>query len=261
VSRFDAREIENWDQDVAGLAGSLVHEVKNPLSTLNISAQLLLEEAGTPTTPKEQRTCRRLQVMREEIARIEQIVSSFLQYVRLQQVDGRPVNINALVRSILSDNSEGLERREIRVHFQSAEGLPELKGDEVLLRQVFLNLIRNAEQAMPDGGELILRTSLVQEGRRRDDLPRISIEVIDTGLGLAEEQMKKIFRPYVSSKRDGTGLGLPTVLRIVRLHKGNISVESEPGQGSRFTVELPTSAGASSADSSESTSSNEESSS
>ena len=109
MSRFDARDIENWDQDVAGLAGSLVHEVKNRLSTCNSPAQLLLEEAGTPTTPKEQRTCRRLQVMREEIARIEQIVSSFLQYVRLQQVDGRPVNVNALVRSILSDNSEGLE--------------------------------------------------------------------------------------------------------------------------------------------------------
>lgn len=234
MPRFDAREIGNWEQDVASLAGSLVHEVKNPLSTLNISAQLLLEEMGAPTTPKEQRAARRLQVMREEIARIEQIVSSFLQYVRLQRIDGRPLDLNALVRRLLADNADGLERAGIRVHFDPEEALPPLLGDETLLRQALLNLLRNAEQAMPEGGELIVRTRTAG-----GTAPRVEVEVTDTGVGIAEEQLPKIFRPYVSTKKDGTGLGLPTVLRIVRLHGGSIRVESDPGRGSRFLVELP----------------------
>ena len=236
MTRFDAREIDRWDQDVASLAGSLVHEVKNPLSTLNISAQLLLEEAGEPTTPKEKRTTRRLQVMREEIARIEQIVSSFLQYVRLQKIEGRPLDLNAFLGRILSDHAEAHELAKIRVHFQSEEGLPAVSADEVLLRQALVNLVRNAEHAMPEGGELIVKTATVTP---EDAPPRVEIDVTDTGVGIPAEQLTEIFRPYVSSKREGTGLGLPTVLRIVRLHGGSIRVESEPGQGSRFVIELP----------------------
>jgi signal transduction histidine kinase len=235
VPTFDAGGIDRWDQDVAALAGSLVHEVKNPLSTLNISAQLLLEEAGEPTTPREQRTVRRLQVMREEIARIEQIVSSFLQYVRLQSVEGRPLDLNALLSRLLSDNAERHERRKLRVHFQAEEELPPVAADEVLLRQAFLNLLQNAEQAMPEGGELIVRTLQ----REREAGAELQVEVIDTGVGIPAEQLEKVFRPYFSSKREGTGLGLPTVLRIVKLHGGNVRVESEPGQGSRFIVTLP----------------------
>ena len=94
---------------------------------------------------------------------------------------------------------------------------------------------------MPDGGELIIRTVLAAgdevAGETRE--PHVEIEVIDTGVGIPPEQLTQVFRPYVSSKREGTGLGLPTVLRIVRLHGGGIQVESEPGQGSRFVVELP----------------------
>ena len=240
MSTFDAREIDRWDQDVASLAGSLVHEVKNPLSTLNISAQLLLEEAGEPATPKEQRTVRRLQVMREEIARIEQIVSSFLQYVRLQKIEGRPLDLNALLARLLADNAERHERAKLRVHVQAEEDLPKVSADDVLLRQALLNLLQNAEQAMPEGGELIVRTSRVT----RDASAFARVEIIDTGVGIPPEQLTQIFRPYVSSKRDGTGLGLPTVLRIVKLHGGSIRVESERGQGSRFIVELPIAAGA-----------------
>ena len=98
-------------------------------SALNVSGshtdkQFLLEEMGAPTTPREQRAARRLQVMREEIARIEQIVSSFLQYVRLQRIDGRPLDLNALLRRLLADNADGLDRAGIRVHFDPEEALP-----------------------------------------------------------------------------------------------------------------------------------------
>ncbi len=102
-----------------------------------------------------------------------------------------------------------------------------IAGDQGLLRQAFLNLLRNAEQAMAEGGELIVRCRQ-EEG----DLGSLAIvEFTDTGVGVPPEQLPRIFRPYFSSKDGGTGLGLPTTLQIVRLHGGDIRVESEPGQG------------------------------
>ena len=213
----------------------LVHEVKTPLSTLNISTQLLLEDSTEPQSPRQQRARRRLEVMQGEISRIEHIVDSFLQYTRLQVAEDGEVDIDRLLEELLSDNGEGLEQKGIRCHFQPLKSFFSIAGDQGLLRQAFLNLLRNAEQAMAEGGELIVRCRQ-EEG----DLGSLAIvEFTDTGVGVPPEQLPRIFRPYFSSKDGGTGLGLPTTLQIVRLHGGNIRVESEPGQGSRFIVELP----------------------
>ncbi|HIN80110.1 MAG TPA: HAMP domain-containing histidine kinase, partial [Planctomycetes bacterium] len=235
VTAFDTRALGSWEQNVASLAGMLVHEVKNPLSTLSISTQLLLEDSTEPESPRQQRARRRLEVMRGEIARIEQIVDSFLHYTRLQVVEDGEVDLDRLLQELLSDNSEGLEQKGIRFHFQPNKGQVPIAGDAGLLRQAFLNLLRNAEQAMPEGGELIVRCR--QEDGAEGALA--VVELTDTGVGIPAEQLPRIFRPYFSSKEGGTGLGLPTTLQIVRLHGGNIRVESEAGQGSRFIVELP----------------------
>ena len=233
MARFDTRELGSWEQDVASLAGSLVHEVKNPLSTMNINAQLMLEEFKEPSTPKETRFVKRLNVMRSEIERIEQIVNSFLRFTREQILETEPGDLNALLIDLLEHNAEGLDRKGIRVHFHPGEDLPEVPFDDHLLRQCFLNLLLNAEHAMPEGGELILRSSVGEESGF------VWVECIDTGQGIPEDRLAKIFRPYYSSKRDGTGLGLPTTLRIIRSHGGSIVVESDVGKGSRFIVSLP----------------------
>ena len=102
VSAFDASQLGNWEQDVASLAGMLVHEVKNPLSTLNISSQLLLEELGDPESPRDRRTQRRLETMRSEIQRVEKIVSSFLQLTRPQQMQRDSVDVSRLVEDVIS---------------------------------------------------------------------------------------------------------------------------------------------------------------
>ncbi|MFQ5655604.1 MAG: PAS domain-containing sensor histidine kinase [Planctomycetota bacterium] len=235
MPRFDTRGLESWEQDVAGLAGSLVHEVKNPLSTLSVTTQLLLEEWGEPHSPREKRMAQRLDVMRSEISRIEEIINSFLRYTRPQTLQVERTDINTLLTLLIAHNSEGMQRRDIRVHFQPGEDLAPLECDESLLRQAFLNLIRNAEQAMPEGGELIVRSRATGEG--------LEVEVIDTGVGIAADTLPRIFRPYFSSKPGGTGLGLATTLRIVRSHGGELRVESEPGKGSRFVVLLPASRG------------------
>ncbi len=231
MASFDACELESWEQGVATLAGSLVHEVKNPLSTLNINTELLLEEWHNPQTPRESRTTRRLQVMRSEIGRIEQIINSFLSFTRQETMDRSRGDLNFMLTDLIESNAEGLERKKIRVRFQPGAGLGELEFDENLLRQAFLNLLRNAEQAMPEGGELIVRSWAVAGG--------VEVEFTDTGCGIPEERLAKIFRPYFSSKKDGSGLGLPTTLRIVRGHRGNLRVESELGKGSRFIAFLP----------------------
>lgn len=236
MARFDTRELGSWDQDVAALAGSLVHEVKNPLSTLNINAQLLLEEWHEPDTPREKRMVKRLGVMIAEIERIEKIINSFLRFTEPKVLESAPGDVNTMLMNLLESNAEGLDRKGIRVHFHPGDELGTVDFDDNLLRQCFLNLLRNAEQAMPDGGELIIRT---QDSEAGDE---VIVEVIDTGGGIPEDRLAKVFRPYFSSKPDGTGLGLPTTLRIIRGHGGHISVESEEGLGCRFMVSLPVSA-------------------
>ena len=235
VTAFDASQLGHWEQDVASLAGMLVHEVKNPLSTLNISAQLLLEELGEPESPKEQRTCRRLETMKSEIQRFEEIVSSFLQLTRPQQMQRDSVEVSRLVEEVISRNREAIELDGISILYQPQE-TPRVAGDETLLHQALLNLILNGCSAMPDGGELFDR---VMESTYRGG-QAVVVEVTDTGVGISEDAIPRIFRPYVSTTEGGTGLGLPTTLRIIRLHGGTILVESEPGQGSRFSVVLPT---------------------
>lgn len=231
VTRFDAAALGDWAQDVAALAGSLVHEIKNPLSTLNINAQLMIEEWQTSASPREERTVRRLTVMRGEIQRIERIVNSFLRFTEHQELDRNACDLNRLLADLVERHAEALEHRQVRVRFQGDAELPAIEADDELLAQVFLNLIRNAEQAMPDGGELMVRVARVGHA--------VEVEVIDTGEGIPPERLERIFRPYFSSKPDGTGLGLPTSLRIVRGHGGTILVESEVGRGSRFIVRLP----------------------
>ncbi|MEE2857183.1 MAG: HAMP domain-containing sensor histidine kinase [Planctomycetota bacterium] len=235
MTAFDASQLGNWEQDVASLAGMLVHEVKNPLSTLNISSQLLLEELGDAESPRQQRTLRRLEMMKSEIQRIEHIISSFLQLTRPQQMQRDSVDISRLVENVISRNREAIELEGVSILFQPQE-TSRVAGDETLLHQAILNLILNGRSAMPDGGELFIR--VLESNYRGGDA--VVVEVTDTGVGISKDAIPRIFRPYVSTTEGGTGLGLPTTLRIIRLHGGTILVESEEGQGSRFSVVLPT---------------------
>lgn len=117
VTAFDASQLGSWEQDVASLAGMLVHEVKNPLSTLNISTQLILEEMGPADTPKEQRALRRLEMMQSEIQRIEKIISSFLQLTKPQKMSRDSIDVSRLVEEVISRNREVIELDGVSVLF------------------------------------------------------------------------------------------------------------------------------------------------
>ncbi len=231
MPNLNASGMGSLDDDLGSIAGSVVHEVKNPLSTLRINTQLLLEEWEDPQSPKEHRVVKRLGVMLHEIDRIDQIFNSFLRFTQNRELNLIECDLNAMVSDLMDRNAEGWFRQNIRARIHTDPDLKKILIDESLVQQALLNLLRNAEQAMPEEGELIVQTRLMAE--------HAEIEVVDTGVGMDEQRLSRIFRPYFSSKAEGTGLGLPTTQRIIRSHGGKLIVESELGKGSRFIIELP----------------------
>jgi signal transduction histidine kinase len=227
----------DWDVDVAAMAGSLVHEIKNPLSTLNINAQLLLEEWKDPKSPREERTLRRLRTMVSEVERLERILQSFLRFTEHHELSLEPTSLNEILQDIAEFVGAEASRKGIQVRLGLDPELEPFPLDADLIRQVFLNLVINAKHAMEEkGGELILRSRIVE----RDGMRWAVGEVIDTGHGMSRAVREKIFTLYFSTRKEGSGLGLATSKRIAEEHGGFIEVETEEGKGSQFSVYLPT---------------------
>ena len=226
----------DWDVDVAAMAGSLVHEIKNPLSTLNINAQLLVEEWKDASTPRELRSLRRLRTMVSEVGRLERILQSFLRFTERHEINLHPTSLNGILQDIAEFMGPETSQKGIQVRLGLDPELEPFPLDEDLIRQVFLNLVINAKHAMEEkGGELILRTRHVE----RDGMRWVVGEVIDTGHGMSKAVQEKIFNLYFSTRKEGSGLGLATSKRIAEEHGGFIEVESEEGKGSQFSVYLP----------------------
>lgn len=228
----------DWDVDVAAIAGSLVHEIKNPLSTLNLNAQLLLEDYKEASTPRDVRALKRLKVIVSEVERLERIMNAFLRFTERHELNLKPGSLNSLIEDLSELEASKARRKGIDLRFWPDPELPPIPFDADLMRQVFLNLILNAEHAMEGkGGELILRTRRVE----RDGRPWAVVDVIDTGCGIAPHIREKIFNLYFSTRKEGTGLGLSTSKRITEEHGGFLEIDSEVGKGSQFSVFLPTS--------------------
>jgi signal transduction histidine kinase len=213
------------------LASGLAHEIKNPLSTLNINLQLLDEDWADVRDDREERSRRRIRLLAREVTRLEEIVDDFLRYAGKSRLDRRPTDVNRLLDEVLDFTMPASEQAGIRVHRLWAEDLPALALDRDRFKQAILNLVINAQQAMPDGGEMMVRTSSVAG--------EVRIEVTDTGEGIPPQILGKIFDVYFSSKRSGTGMGLPTTARIVNEHDGEIEVQSDVGKGTRFLLRFP----------------------
>lgn len=217
--------------EIAQLAGGLAHEIRNPLSTMRLNLDLLAEDFKTPDTQRERRVLQKVERLRRETERLQDILEDFLRFARLQELRTEAADLNALVDD-LRDFSEPRATQQgviIRAHY--AVDLPRVALDTELFRQALLNLILNALHAMPSGGELILTT--------RPEDGWVVLEVVDTGCGIAQELQPKVFDAFFSTRPGGSGLGLPTTRKIVLAHGGAISLESEQGKGSKFTIRLP----------------------
>ena len=216
---------------VGTLTGGLAHEIRNPLSTLTLNLQLLREDLDRPGTSVDPRLLYKLDAMEQESRRLQQILDDFLKFAGKHEVKRQVRPLNPVLEELADFYRERLERAGVHLRTGFAEGLPDVAFDADLLKQAVANLILNAEAAMPEGGELILST--------QPDRGGALVQVTDTGVGIPEKDMDKIFAPYYSTKRGGTGLGLPTVRRIVQEHDGTLDVHSEVGRGTRFTLRLP----------------------
>ncbi len=221
---------------LARLAAGLAHEIKNPLSTMAINLALLEEEwsrakDGAEPSARDKRCQKRVHTLQREVKRLETIVDDFLRYARGGEINRAPHDLVALVRDVLDFVEPEDTLAGIRHHAELPFGLPLVMLDSGAFKQALLNLFVNARQAMTSGGELIVR--MRREGNWVD------LSVTDTGTGMTPDALERCFDVYWSTKKGGTGLGLPTTKRIVDEHGGRIGVVSEPGRGTSFSIVLP----------------------
>jgi two-component system, NtrC family, sensor kinase len=218
---------------VGEVAAMVAHEVGTPLTSISGHLQLLAEEEQEP------RVKERLGVIEMHIERAIATIQGFLDSARFPAPNRHPIQMNALIQEVLTLASPGIGRqRGIQVVTELSPELPEILADGNQLRQVLLNLVTNALDAMPEGGQVFLRTrsAVAAEGA-----VSVQVEIADTGLGISPEDLRKIFDPFFTTKGmgQGTGLGLAICQRIVKAHKGVIEVQSEKGQGTTFLMTLP----------------------
>ena len=214
------------------LAGGLAHELKNPLSTIGLHLALLEEDWADDDGPRAHRTRRTLHTLKQEVERLDGILEDFLRFARTDRLRTLPADLNALVEQVVRFVQPEAER--IGVHLASYLDLdlPQVPLDEGRVRQALLNLVINARQALePTGGHITLIT--------RREPGRVVLEVVDDGPGMTPEVLEHCFDVYYSTKKGGSGLGLPTVRRLAEAHGGTLDVESAPGKGTRAVLRLP----------------------
>jgi signal transduction histidine kinase len=221
---------------VGRLASAIAHEIRNPLNYINLTLDHLRTSLA-PSDPEKRAMVERLTTqLKAEVARINTRISEFLKYTRPAQLEMRPVNLRELVADALRIVEGQAAESNIAVHVEAEGDLPPVRGDAESLRSIFTNLIINAVQAMEGeraGGRLTITLSAEEAGRAR-------ISIADTGRGIEAEHVSQVFEPYYSTKETGTGLGLAIVKKAVDDHDGAITVASKHGEGTTFTVTLPT---------------------
>jgi signal transduction histidine kinase len=217
--------------ELGTLTGGLAHEIKNPLSTVQLNLQLLAEDIS-PENPAYPRLISRLRTVTQETGRLREILEDFLRYAGRMEVDRRPIELNALLEELVDFFIPQAQLHRVQIRLKKSATPVTADADPKLIKQAVLNLMLNGVQAMSHaGGELILSVS--NDGRDA------TIEVIDTGPGIPPDAINRIFDAYYSTKRGGTGLGLAMTRRIISEHGGRLEVKSEMGRGSSFCIRLP----------------------
>jgi signal transduction histidine kinase len=216
--------------EIGSLTGGLAHEIKNPLSTVQLNLQLLREDL-VPNNPAYTRITSRLETVQKETGRLREILDDFLRYAGRIELDRKPTELNELLSELVDFflPQAQLSRVQLRLRRHPTPVVADV--DARLIKQAVLNLLINGLQAMSHGGELIL--SLTTQGRNA------VIDVIDTGPGIAQDQLNRIFTAYYTTRKGGTGIGLAMARRIAEEHGGRIAVSSEVGKGSDFYLTIP----------------------
>jgi signal transduction histidine kinase len=216
---------------LGALLAGFAHEVRNPLSTIGLNLQLVLEDFREPETARDKRTQKRLSTVEAEVRRLQKILEEFLSFARAPAPRLAPVDLNQRLQALVEFHEPEMREHGIALRFYPSADVGEILADWDHLQAAFGNLLRNARDATPAGGEILVST--------RREGPVVLASVTDTGTGMAPEVQARVFEPYFSTKKAGTGLGLPTVRAIVEEHGGTLSMQSEVGKGTQFTMRLP----------------------
>lgn len=216
--------------ELGSLTGGLAHEIKNPLSTVQLNLQLLQEDLD-PHHRSYPRLSNRLNTVHREAGRLREILDDFLRYAGRIELDRKPVDLNRVLEDLVDFFTPQAQVHKVQMRLRKHPDPVVAEVDERMLKQAVLNLMLNAVQAMTGGGELILSVS----PRGRD----VVIDVIDTGPGIPPDAIDKIFQAYYTTKKSGTGIGLAMTQRIAEEHGGSIDVRSEVGKGSDFSMIVP----------------------
>jgi len=217
--------------ELAELAGGFVHDLKNHLSTLRLNLQLLAEDFQEPQSQRERRALDRILRLQNECQRLVDISNEFLRFARVIDVELTPADLGEVVEELTDFFGPMARTANIEIKTYIPADLPPVALNRDLFKQALLNLLLNAQQAMPAGGEITILA--------RAEPPAVVLDLIDTGQGMPPEQLAKAFRPFYSTRSGGTGLGLATTRKIIEAHGGTVEAQSEVGRGTKFTIRLP----------------------
>jgi len=207
------------------LSAGMAHEIRNPLGSIRGTAEIL-KDGVEPGDPRAEFA----DILVKEVDRLNRVLEDFLRFARQAPVESKNFDLNVVVGEVLDLTRRQAERSGVSVSFTPAV-LPSLSGDGGQIRQALLNLILNGLQVMPEGGRLTVATGIA--GRMAE------VSITDSGPGIPEADQERIFKPFVTTRPNGTGLGLPISQRIAIAHGGMIAVVSRPGTGATFTLSLP----------------------
>jgi signal transduction histidine kinase len=219
---------------VGRLASAIAHEIRNPLNYINLTLDHL-RSTFAPEDPQKRATFERLaSQLKSEVARINAHITDFLSYSRPSRLETQPLNLRDEAEDALQMIEGQAAEAGIETRIEEQGRVPEVMADRQALRSVLTNLMLNSLQAMDgEAGSVVVNIS----SEKKTD--RVQLEVVDTGRGIAAEDISKVFEPYYSTKETGTGLGLAIVKKAIDEHGGTINVTSRPGSGTTFTITLP----------------------
>ncbi|HOK40616.1 MAG TPA: ATP-binding protein [bacterium] len=224
---------KKWE-NFTRMTSTLAHEIRNPLSSLMVNIDLIKEKV-IKANFEENWLINKLEILKKEVTRLNNILENFLNIARGKKLNLQKININKILEEIvlLETSKLALINNKIKIRFDTSDNEIFIIGDEEQLKQALYNLIKNAEEAVDEKGEgeIIIKTSL--KGKK------VNIYIIDTGIGIPENNLKRVFDIYFTTKRDGSGIGLSVANRIIEQHNGIMKINSFVNKGTFINIELP----------------------